>query len=368
MDAIRLESLRSNLSPSEMYPRNNFNHNIHLLSDNNLNSNFNRFNSQIPSRNNNNNNNNYLPSKTLKNQLKNFEALDEYINAPSIISNKNTRANSENDDTFNFPKKHQNQSSYPNIYNSTPYDYNNNYNRILSEPNYQPVYRNTMPNYNNNNNDNLLNPDEILPKIVPTSSPIETGYLNSEPSHQPINTNTNTVPNNKYNSYNNYTEPEREPADDTDSSFWEIPKERKEITIEINYPRNPSTLTQKSKPKKNKNKKKKQDPLVVNYTEPKEQEPEEEEKEEEPEIIVIPRKIKLPEDKRKKPKVYKLKPKTPSEKEEEPKKKSPKELFQIEDQENLKQTFIGSPKPKKKKERKKREKTKKRRRSKKSTN
>ena len=337
IDAARLESLQTNLSPLQMYPRNNFNHNIHsrpdLLSDSS--SNYNRYNSTIPNRRNNYDNN--YPN-TLNEQLKKFDALDDYIKAPSIVSNRQTRPNSEIDETFNFPKRRNNPST--NLYNNNPYEMPNNNipnlsNRrpVLSEQNYQPFSANKTYIPKNNN---MLNPDEILPKIIPTSSNIDTGYLYSEPSHKPVSTNNNLPYNNNNNKYNNYNEPTREPADDTDSSFWEMPKEKKEFVVEINYPRNPvqPQSEKQKKPKKPKNKKHKKEPLVVNYTEPKPEE-EESEDEEEPEIIEIPRKIKRPENERKKPKVYHLKPKTPSvsseeeEIEEESPKKKPEELFQL---------------------------------------
>ena len=362
IDAARLESLQTNISPLQMYPRNNFNHNIHsrpdLLSDSS--SNFNRYNSTIPNRRNNNNYDNNYPN-TLNDQIKKFEALDDYIRAPSIISNKQTRANSENDEPFNFPKRRNNPST-SNLYNNNPYEMPNNNipnisNRkpVFSEPNHQPF--SSKKTYIPKNN-NMLNPDEILPKIIPTSSNIDTGYLYSEPSHKPVTTNNSLPYNNNNNKYNNYNEPTREPADDTDSSFWEMPKEKKEFVIEINYPRNPVQQPQsekQKKPKKPKNKKHKKEPLVVNYTEPKPEE-EEPEEEDEPEIIEIPRKIKRPENERKKPKVYKLKPKTPSvsseeeEIEEESPKKRPEELFQFDKQPT--QTFFGIPKPKKEKRKK----------------
>ncbi len=362
IDAARLESLQTNISPLQMYPRNNFNHNIHsrpdLLSDSS--SNFNRYNSTIPNRRNNNNYDNNYPN-TLNDQIKKFEALDDYIRAPSIISNKQTRANSENDEPFNFPKRRNNPST-SNLYNNYPYEMPNNNipnisNRrpVFSEPNHQPF--SSKKTYIPKNND-MLNPDEILPKIIPTSSNIDTGYLYSEPSHKPVTTNNSLPYNNNNNKYNNYNEPTREPADDTDSSFWEMPKEKKEFVIEINYPRNPVQQPQsekQKKPKKPKNKKHKKEPLVVNYTEPKPEE-EEPEEEDEPEIIEIPRKIKRPENERKKPKVYKLKPKTPSvsseeeEIEEESPKKRPEELFQFDKQPT--QTFFGIPKPKKEKRKK----------------
>ena len=365
IDAARLESLQTNLSPLQMYPRNNFNHNIHsrpdLLSDSS--SNYNRYNSTIPNRRNNYDNN--YPN-TLNDQLKKFDALDDYIKAPSIVSNRQTRPNSEIDETFNFPKRRNNPST--NLYNNNPYEMPNNNipnpsNRrpVLSEPNYQPFSANKTYIPKNNN---MLNPDDILPKIIPTSSNIDTGYLYSEPSHKPVSTNNN-IPynNNNNNKYNNYNEPTREPADDTDSSFWEMPKEKKEFVVEINYPRNPvqPQSEKQKKPKKPKNKKKhKPEPLIVNYTEPKPEE-EESEDEEEPEIIEIPRKIKRPENERKKPKVYHLKPKTPSvsseeeEIEEESPKKKPEELFQFDKQPT--QTFFGIPKPKKEKRKKPKKKT-----------
>jgi len=358
IDAARLESLQTNLSPLQMYPRNNFNHNIHsrpdLLSD--TPPNYNRNKSSNPYRRN-NYYDDYLP-RTLNEQMKKFEALDEYINAPSIISNNKTRANSENDETFNFPKKRNNQPSL-NYYNNYPYEMldNNIPTRrpILSEQNYQPYNRPYIPK-----NNSMLNPDEILPKIVPTSPPIDTGYLYPEPSHKPVSNNNNNPYFTNNNKYNNYTEPTREPADDTDSSFWEIPKEKKEFVIQINYPRNPvqpQPQKKEKKPKNKKHKKPKKEPLIVNYTEPK-QEEEESSEQEEPETIVIPRKIKKPESQRKKPKVYHLKTKTPSvssEEEEEIPKKKPEELFQFEKQNN--QVFYGIPKAKK--EKKKRPKKKK---------
>ena len=361
IDAARLESLQTNLSPLQMYPRNNFNHNIHSRPDllSNSSPNYNRYNSSNPIRRK-NNYDDYLP-RTLQEQMKKFEALDDYINAPSIISNNKTRANSENDETFNFPKKRNNQQP-SNLYNNYPYEMPNdnipNRRPILNEQNYLPTNRPYIPK-----NNSMLNPDEILPKIVPTSPPIDTGYLYSEPSHKPVSTYNNLPYNNNYNNkYNNYTEPTREPADDTDSSFWEMPKEKKEFVIEINYPRNPVQKPQsqkkEKKPKKPKNKKHKKEPLIVNYTEPK-QEEEESSEQEEPETIVIPRKIKRPENERKKPKVYYLKTKTPSvssEEEEESPKKKPEELFQF-DKQNT-QIFYGIPKPKKEKRKKPKKKTK----------